>query len=142
MKDTHGLGSNGMFVAYEPKTENRFIVTFPKEFDITPTVIFKVSPIIVNGSYTKTQPVVFSMYDPVTPSTSQSINEGLRYLRGQDDKTLEIKIQSLGPVGDVVEEWLLYGVIELVDFGVYDWNSNKTKVITLEFDVHKAIHNY
>jgi len=135
-------GSNGMPEPYEPKQTNRFVVTFPQEFEISPYVIFKVSPIVMIGTTMKSEPIVFYMYDVISPSTSLAINEGLRNLRTKDDKNIKITIHSLGPVGDVVEEWVLDGEISWVDFGELDWDTYTNKVISLKFDVHKAIHNY
>lgn len=135
-------GSNGMPEPYEPKQTNRFVVTFPQEFEISPYVIFKVSPIVMIGTTMKADPIVFYMYDAISPSTSLAINEGLRNLRTKDDKTIKITIHSVGPVGDIVEEWVLNGEILLVDFGDLDWNIETNKVIKLEFDIHTAIHNY
>ena len=142
MQTNYKHGSNGMPVPYEPKQTNRFVVIFPDEFEISPYVIFKVSPIIMIGMSMKAEPIVFSMYDAITPSTSAAINEGLRKLRKSDNKTIKIKINSIGPVGDVVEEWILDGCITHVDFGNYDWNVDEKRIITLEFDVQQAIHNY
>jgi len=135
-------GSNGMPEPYEPKHTNRFVVTFPQEFEISPYVIFKVSPIVMIGTTMKSEPIVFYMYDVISPSTSLARNEGLRNLRTKDDKNIKITIHSLGPVGDVVEEWVLDGEISWVDFGELDWDTDTNKVISLKFDVHKAIHNY
>ena len=142
MKSTYKHGSNRITEPYEPKQTNRFIVIFPTEFDIAPQVIFKVSPIVMLATNMQVEPIVFYMYDPVSPSTSLAINEGLRQLRTKDDKTIKIVIHSLDPIGNVVEEWILDGEIVLVDFGELNWNVDMQRIIKLEFDVHTAIYNY
>ena len=142
MKNNYEYITNGMPVPFEPKQTNRFTVLFPEEFEINPSTIFKVSPIIMDGGSMKVDPITFYMYDPISPSTSQAINEGLRYQRTRDDRTIQVKLNSVGPVGDIVEEWVLYGTVESVNFGEFDWSEDTHKVIQLKFNVRKAIHNY
>ena len=49
----------------------------------------------------------------------------------------DIKINMLGPVGDIVEEWTLKGTyIKEADFGEVDWTSNDVAgiALTLRYD--------
>jgi hypothetical protein len=82
------------------------------------------------------------MYDPISPSTSQSIMYGLRELRKKDSQQIKVNIKLLGPVGDIVEEWDVIGEIDYIDFGHLDWSSGETLNIKVAMKVHYAILQY
>lgn len=131
-------------LVFEPKTENRFVAKFPKPFNIPSFVIHNAKrPSFSNKKGTIVwNNMVFLMYDPIAPSTSQAIMEGIRELRKMDSYTLNITIQGMGPVGEVVEDWLVVGEIESIDFGTLDWKSTEPLTIALYLDVHHCILNF
>jgi hypothetical protein len=129
---------------FEPKKENRFIVKFGKPFFIPEYVINQTA----RPSFKKTNSgmkwdnMVFTMYDPITPSTSQSLMDGLRVLRTHDSQIIDVVIQIMDPVGTIVEEWKVTGEINSIDFGKLYWKSDEALMINVYFDVHYAVLNY
>ena len=130
-----------MFTAFEPKVQNRFILYV----DGVPAYLiknatapgFEAGEIILDhmNVYRKVKGKVrwndmtLGLYDPVTPSGAQAIMEWARLahesVTGRDgysdfykkDLTLDI----LGPVGDVVSEWVIKGAyVKTATFGEYD----------------------
>jgi len=92
------------------------------------------------------QDISVSLYDPIVPSGAQAVMEWVRLshesVTGRagyaDFYKKEVKINMLGPVGDVVEEWTLKGCyIKEADFGEVDWTSQADVaeiVLSLRYD--------
>ena len=153
-----------MFTAFEPKLQNRFIMLI----DGIPSYLIKKTN-RPNISFTNItldhinvkrkikgkavwQPIQMELYDPVTPSGAQAVMEWVRLshesVTGRDGYSdfykKDINIQSLGPVGDVVEEWKLKGAYcQQVNFGELDWAvDGAPQMITLTVEMDYAILNY
>ena len=133
-----------MFTAFEPKLQNRFIMFID---GIPAYLIKKISrPQISFGEVVldhinvkrkikgkaNWENITCDLYDPVTPSGAQAVMEWVRLshesVTGRDGYSdfykKDINIQSLGPVGDVVEEWILKGAYcHAANFGDADWSS-------------------
>jgi len=132
--------------SFEPKTSNRFIVEFQSPFNIPLYSIHKISL----PSFTKAHQfsriiwddIIVEFYDPVSPSTSQAIMEGLRKLREMDTQDITISIKMLGPVGDTVSEWLIKGEIDTINFGELNWKKDDVVNITMKIKTTSAILNY
>ena len=125
------------FVQYEPKKENRFVITFPKPFEIPEYVIHKCSRPVYNQG--KWSDIMFSMHDAIEPSTTRALVDGIRELRKMDDPILIIDISLLDPVGQTIEKWLVKGTIETINFGTLDYSSDKLLEINVHFKVNTAI---
>ena len=91
------------------------------------------------------------MYDPVTPSGAQSVMEWIRLshesVTGRDGYSdfykKDIRIKTLGPVGDIVEEWILKGAYcQTANFGSMDWAQSEPVSITMTIVMDYAILNY
>ena len=132
---------------FEIKRQTRFIVTFPVElFKIPKYVVNRASrpKFIVNEvGAVIWQPMQFRLYDPITPSTTQSILFPIQNRGGiitPDNAAFDIKLELLGPVGDLVEEWKLTGTITAIDFGGLDWESTETDTlnICINFNLQNA----
>ena len=55
----------------------------------------------------------------------------------------DIRFNAIGPVGDVVEEWILIGsYCHAANFGDADWTSSDPADITLTIRMDYAILNY
>ena len=151
------------YTAYEPKQANRFILYM----DGFPSYIIKQisSFAIENGEVilnhinidrkikgkSKWGDVTLNLYDPVTPSGAQAVMEWVRLhhesVTGRDGYSdfykKEIKFNTLGPVGDVVEEWICKGAyITNAEFGSGDWTSSTPMEISLTIAMDYAILNY
>ncbi len=152
-----------MFTAFEPKLQNRFIMYID---GIPAFLVKKISrPNIQFGEVTLDhinvkrkikgkadwQNVTATLYDPVTPSGAQAVMEGVRLshesVTGRDGYSdfykKDIRFNALGPVGDVVEEWILKGAYcSQANFGEMDWATDTPVEISLTIRMDYAILNY
>ena len=135
------------FTAFEPKQANRFILFV----DGFPSYIMKgVSAVSVSqGSvplnhinvqrYVKGKTVWntidFTLFDPITPSGAQAVMEWVRLhhesVTGRDGYSdfykKDLTINVLGPVGDIVSEWIIKGAfITEASFGDFNWDDDAT----------------
>jgi len=153
-----------MYTAFEPKLKNRFVMfidgipAFLVKQTNKPNITF--SDVILDHINVKRkikgkanwEDVQCTLYDPVTPSGAQAVMEWVRLshesVTGRDGYSdfykKDINIQSLGPVGDVVEEWKLKGAYcQAVNFGDLDWaQDGAPQMINLTVEMDYAILNY
>jgi hypothetical protein len=158
------LSSAEMFyTAYEPKLQNRFIFYI----DGIPAYLIKNAD---RPKYTSEEVVLehinikrkvkgksdwssinVTLYDPVTPSGAQAVMEWVRLhhesVTGRDGYSdfykKDIRYNTLGPVGDVVEEWICKGAfVTNAEFGSGDWSSSTPMEISLTISMDYAILNY
>lgn len=130
------------FNQFEPKVINRFSVVFPEPFDLPAYVCKKTTRPVLYLSPTgirNWENMIFEFYDPVTPSTSQALHNGIRNLRTLDSQTITITLLLLGPPGDIVEKWDITGEISKIDFGILDYTNGDPITISLFFNVHYAV---
>ena len=132
-----------MFTAFEPKLQNRFVMfidgipAFLVKKVGRPNVQF--NEVTLDHINVKRkikgkadwQNITAELYDPVTPSGAQAVMEWVRLshesVTGRDGYSdfykKNIHIRTLGPVGDVVEEWILKGAYcASANFGPMDWS--------------------
>ena len=54
-----------------------------------------------------------------------------------------VRFNALGPVGDVVEEWICKGAyVKNANFGEFDWSTDAPAEITIGIRMDYAILNY
>ena len=148
------------FTAFEPKQKNRFILFV----DGFPSYIMKgVGAVsLTQGAvelnhinvqrYVKGKTVwntiEFTLFDPITPSGAQSVMEWVRLhhesVTGRDGYSdfykKDITFNTLGPVGDKVEEWTLKGAfISAATFVDIDWATEDPIQIELTIKYDYAI---
>ena len=152
-----------MFTAFEPKVQNRFLMSIA---GIPSYLIKKISrPSITFGEIVldhinvkrkikgkaNWDNISCELYDPVTPSGAQAVMEWIRLshesVTGRDGYSdfykKQITISTLGPVGDVVEEWILKGAYcQAANFGDMDWSSEAPANISLTIVMDYAILNF
>ena len=152
-----------MFTAFEPKLQNRFLMEIEgipayliKKID-RPSITF--GEVVLDHINVKRKikgkanwdNVTAELYDPVTPSGAQAVMEWVRLshesVTGRDGYSdfykKDLKIQTLGPVGDVVEEWIMKGAYcTQANFGDADWTSDTPMNITITMRMDYAILNY
>jgi hypothetical protein len=152
------------FTAFEPKQANRFILYM----DGVPSYIVKgVNAISVTQGEvplnhinvqrkvkgkTVWGDVQMTLFDPITPSGAQSVMEWVRLhhesVTGRDGYSdfykKDLVLDVLGPVGDVVSEWILKGAfIKDANFGDYNWDTVDTAVnITMTVAVDYCVLNF
>ena len=133
------------FTAFEPKQSNRFILYM----DGIPAYLVKgvgavsLTQTAVALNHINIQRYVkgktiwntiqFTMYESITPSGAQAVMEWVRLghesVTGRDGYSdfykKDILFNVLGPVGDIVSEWVIKGaVITEVNFGDYNWDDD------------------
>ena len=152
------------FTAFEPKQANRFIMTL----DGIPSFVIKglsaisvtQGEVILNHinilrkvkGKTIWNDITMTLFDPITPSGAQAVMEWVRLhhesVTGRDGYSdfykKDPKLQVLGPVGDVVSEWILKGAfIKESTFGDYNWDTeNEAKQIEVTLGVDYCILNF
>ena len=152
-----------MFTAFEPKLQNRFLMDIN---GIPGYLIKKIGrPSVSFGEIVRDhinvkrkikgkadwQNITAELYDPVTPSGAQAVMEWIRLshesVTGRDSYSdfykKDIRFNALGPVGDVVEEWICKGAYcKQANFGDMDWTSDTPANISLTISMDYAILNY
>tara|TARA_R110000796_G_scaffold205143_2_gene321163 strand:+ start:281 stop:769 length:489 start_codon:yes stop_codon:yes gene_type:complete len=152
------------YTAFEPKQANRFILYM----DGMPSYILKgVSAVTLNqGTVTLNhmnverkvkgkstwQDVTLTLFDPITPSGAQATMEWVRLghesVTGRDGYSdfykKDLTINVLGPVGDIVSEWILKGAfITSTNFGEYNWDTVDSAVnIQITVAIDYAVLNF
>jgi hypothetical protein len=152
------------FTAFEPKQANRFIMYM----DGFPSYIVKgVSAVtltqgtvalnhinvqrFVKGKSTWGQ-ITFQLFDPITPSGAQAVMEWVRLhhesVTGRDGYSdfykKDLTFNVLGPVGDVVSEWIIKGALIVEsNFGEYNWDTENTAInLTMTVQPDYCILNF
>ena len=137
------------FTAFEPKQANRFIMYM----DGIPSYIVKSvnavtltqGEVVLNHinvqrkvkGKTTWGNIQMTLFDPITPSGAQSVMEWVRLhhesVTGRDGYSdfykKDLVLDVVGPVGDVVSEWILKGAfITDANFGDYNWDTENQAV--------------
>ena len=135
------------FTAFEPKLQNRFLM----KIDGIPAYLIKkiarptieMNTVVLDHINVKRkikgkadwQNVTAELYDPVTPSGAQAVMEWVRLhhesVTGRDGYSdfykKDLTINVLGPVGDVVSEWIIKGAfIKDASFADMNWDDDGT----------------
>ena len=152
-----------MFTPFEPKLQNRFIMyvegvpAYLIKKVARPSITFEevVMDHINIQRYVKGkgawQDLAIELYDPVVPSAAQACMEWIRLshesVTGRDGYSdfykKDIRFNALGPVGDVVEEWICKGAyVKSANFGEFDWGSDAPANISIGIRMDYAILNY
>ena len=152
-----------MFTAFEPKLQNRFLM----KIDGIPSYLIKkisrpsisFGEVVLDHINVKRKikgkadwdNITCELYDPVTPSGAQAVMEWVRLshesVTGRDGYSdfykKDIRFNALGPVGDVVEEWICKGAyVSQANFGEFDWSSDTPANISITIRMDYAILNY
>jgi len=159
------LDSNEIFyTAFEPKQQNRFVMYI----DGFPSYIVKgmsavsVTQGTVRLNHINVQRYVkgkttwgtidFTLFDPITPSGAQAVMEWVRLhhesVTGRDGYSdfykKDLTFNVLGPVGDIVSEWVVKGaLITSATFGEYNWDTeNSAQQITMQVQPDYCVLNF
>ena len=152
-----------MFTAFEPKVANRFIMYI----DGIPSYMIKsaASPSFTDGvikldhinTYRKIrgkrewQNMTLNLYDPITPSGAQAVMEwarlGYESVTGRagysDFYKKDVTLNVLGPVGDIVGEWIIKGAFVVSsNFGAYNWSTDEAINVELQLAMDYCILNF
>ena len=152
------------FTAFEPKVQNRFIMYVDGVPAYTikgiSSVGFSQEEIVLNHINTyrkikgklKWNDLTMTMFDPITPSGAQAVMEWVRLhhesVTGRDGYSdfykKDLTINVLGPVGDIVSEWIIKGaMITEASFGDYNWDiENAAQEITMTVQPDYCVLNF
>jgi hypothetical protein len=152
------------FTAFEPKQANRFIMYVDGIPAYTVKAVsaigFEQGEVTLNHinilrkvkGKSKWNDVTLTLFDPITPSGAQSVMEWVRLhhesVTGRDGYSdfykKDLTFNVLGPVGDVVSEWILKGAfIKSGNFGEYNWDTENTAVnLSIVLSIDYAILNF
>ena len=96
--------------------------------------------------------ITMTLFDPITPSGAQSVMEWVRLhhesVTGRDGYSdfykKQVAIRVLGPVGDIVSEWIIVGAfIKSAEFGEYNWdNDTAAQNLTVTLGMDYCVLNY
>ena len=152
------------FTAFEPKQANRFILYM----DGIPSFMIKAMSAVtlsqgvvtlnhinverkVKGKSTW-QNMTMTLFDPITPSGAQAVMEWVRLhhesVTGRDGYSdfykKDLTIDVLGPVGDIVSEWILKGAFVVnTNFGEYNWDTVDQAIqLQVELSIDYAVLNF
>ena len=133
------------FTAFEPKVQNRFIMYvdgIPSYFikgigglsysseEITLNHINVMRKVKGRSNW---DDVSMTLYDPITPSGAQAVMEWVRLhhesVTGRDGYSdfykKDLTVDILGPVGDIVSEWIIKGAfIKEAKFSDLSWDED------------------
>ena len=152
------------FTAFEPKLKNRFIMYvdgIPSYFiKAVSGVNFSQDEIVLNhiNVYRKIkgklrwQDLTLTLFDPIVPSGAQAVMEWTRLhhesVTGRDGYSdfykKDITLNALGPVGDIVSEWIVKGAfIKSANFGDFNWDTDNTaQSIEMTLGMDYMVLNY
>jgi len=152
-----------MFTAFEPKVQNRFIMYIDgipsylvksvasPSFDANEIVLDHINTYRKVKGKVKWNNMSMTLYDPITPSGAQAIMEWARLahesVTGRDGYSdfykKDLVFNVLGPVGDVVSEWIIKGAYaKEANFGAYDWSNDTAVSIELTIAMDYCVLNY
>ena len=159
------LNSNEIFFTqFEPKVANRFIMYV----DGVPSFMIKgISAVGFDQGEIKLNHInvyrkikgrmqwndlTMTLFDPITPSGAQAVMEWVRLhhesVTGRDGYSdfykKDVTIDILGPVGDIVSEWVIKGAfIKNANFGDYNWDTDASATnLTVTLGMDYCILNF
>jgi hypothetical protein len=152
------------FTAFEPKQANRFIMYVDgiPSYMIKEIGEIKISQKAITLNHINVQrkvkgkstwgDVTMKLYDPITPSGAQAVMEWVRLhhesVTGRDGYSdfykKDVTVNVLGPVGDIVSEWVLKGAFIMdATFDGYNWDDEGTaQSISLTLSIDYAVLNF
>ena len=152
-----------MFTSFEPTVSNRFVMYIDgipsymiKKAD-APGISFTDVKIEHINLYRKLKgkaewrDMTLSLYNPISPSGQQAVMEWVRLhhesVTGRDGYSdfykKDLNLTILGPVGDIVSEWIIKGAyIKDTNFGAYDWSSGDPTELSMTIAMDYCVLNF
>jgi hypothetical protein len=126
-------------VQYEPMRVNRFLVTFPECFNISPYLVRMVDrpSMRVQHGLPEWDDINITLYDPISPSMSQNVFQ----LINSDliTQPMTFLIEMLDPTGMAVSQWSIWGRVSSIDYGTLDYVDDSITEIKMTISVSNAI---
>lgn len=152
-----------MFTAFEPTVQNRFIMYIDgipaymiKKADAPGVTMNEIKLDHINvyrklKGKAEWRDMALTLYNPISPSGQQAVMEWVRLhhesVTGRDGYSdfykKDLNLSIIGPVGDIVSEWIVKGAfIKETNFGQYDWSVADPTEISLSIGMDYCILNY
>ena len=152
-----------MFTAFEPKVQNRFLMlingipSFMVKTASAPSFEDQEVKLDHINTYRKIRGkrewgnMDMTLYDPITPSGAQAVMDWARLsyesVTGRagysDFYKKDLTLNILGPVGDVVSEWVIKGAfITSMSQGDFDWASSDVAELSITVAMDYCVLNY
>ena len=152
-----------MFTAFEPKVQNRFLMlingipSFMVKTASAPSFEDEEVKLDHINTYRKIRGkrewgnMDMTLYDPITPSGAQAVMDWARLsyesVTGRagysDFYKKDLTLNILGPVGDVVSEWVIKGAfITSMSQGDFDWASSDVAELSITVAMDYCVLNY
>ena len=152
------------FTAFEPKQKNRFILYVDgiPSYQIKGVGAVTLEQGVVTLNHINVErkikgksrwsDISMTLFDPITPSGAQAVMEWVRLhhesVTGRDGYSdfykKDLTINVLGPVGDIVSEWIIKGaMITNASFGDFNWDTENTaQEITMTVQPDYCVLNF
>lgn len=152
-----------MFRAFEPKVQNRFILysdaipSFMVKAVTAPSFTDEEIKLDHINSYRKIrgkrnwENMDMTLYDPINPSGAQAVMDWARTsyesVTGRagysDFYKKDLTLNLLGPVGDIVSEWIVKGafIVNMAQ-GSLDWSTSEGVELTITVAMDYCVLNY
>jgi len=152
-----------MFRAFEPKVQNRFIMYI----DAIPSFMIKnvsapnfedeevkldhINTYRINRGKREWGNMDMTLYDPITPSGAQAVMDWARLsyesVTGRagysDFYKKDLTLNILGPVGDIISEWVIKGAfITSMSQGYFDWATSDVAELSITVAMDYCVLNY
>ena len=152
-----------MFRAFEPKVQNRFVLyadgipSFMVKNVSAPNFTDESIKLDHINTYRKIRgkrewgDMDLTLYDPITPSGAQAVMDWARIsyesVTGRagysDLYKKDLTLNILGPVGDIVSEWVIKGAfITSVNQGSLDWSSGEAIELSVTVAMDYCVLNF
>jgi hypothetical protein len=152
-----------MFTAFEPKVQNRFVMlingipSFMVKTASAPSFEDQEVKLDHINTYRKIRGkrewgnMDMTLYDPITPSGAQAVMDWARLsyesVTGRagysDFYKKDLTLNILGPVGDIVSEWVIKGAfITSMSQGDFDWASSDVAELSITVAMDYCVLNY
>jgi hypothetical protein len=152
-----------MFTAFEPQVQNRFIMYIEgipayiikkaqaPGFDEGEIILDHINVYRKIAGKRRWDDISMELFSPITPSGAQSVMEWCRLRQESvtgragysDFYKKDLRLEILGPVGDIVGEWILKGAYaKSSKFGDFDWASDAAITINVTVAYDYAVLNF
>jgi hypothetical protein len=152
-----------MFTAFEPKVQNRFVMYIDgipaylikkasaPGFDAGVITLDHINVYRTIKGKVKWDDINLELYNPITPSGEQAVMEWARLahesVTGRDGYSdfykKDLTLNILGPVGDIVGEWIIKGAYcKTATFGEYDWASEAAVNLSITIAMDYCVLNF
>ena len=152
-----------MFTSFEPMVQNRFVFFVDgvpsymiKKADAPGVTLNEIKIEHINvyrklKGKAEWKDITLELYSPISPSAQQAVMEWVRLhhesVTGRDGYSdfykKDCSLSILGPVGDIVSEWVIKGAfIKEAGFGSYDWATADPTMLTLSLGMDFCELNY